>query len=304
MKLNQLNNMKPSKLFDFMKYKYLFFIISLIMIIPGVFSLIKWGLKPSIDFKGGSVLEIQINGSHTQQELEDDINSQIDSPQIIRMGEEDRYSIRTPEITNEKKQELLSFLNEKYSEVEEIRFSSLGPSLGRELLVKTLTGVAIAALAILLFISLRFKEKVFGISAIIAMFHDSLILLGVFSLLGHFYNIEVDALFVTAILTILSFSVHDTVVVYDRIRELRRNHPSISFNKIVNVAIIQTLERSINNSMTIIFVLLSLFLLGGQSIKYFSLALLIGTIVGTYSSTFTAVPLLVWWKEIQKRLAS
>lgn len=302
MKLNKTNLKQSNRLVDFVKYKYLFFAFSLVLIVPGVFSLLKWGLKPSIDFKGGSVLEIQINNSYNQEELEEDINSQLSDPQIIKMGGEDRYSIRTTEITIEKKQEVLNFLDEKYNGVEEIRFSSLGPSLGRELLIKTLTGVAIAALAILLYISLRFKEKVFGVSAIIAMFHDSLILLGVFSLLGHFYDIEVDSLFVTAILTILSFSVHDTVVVYDRIRELRKNHPNISFNKIANVAIIQTLERSINNSMTIIFVLLSLFLLGGQSIKYFSLALLIGTVVGTYSSTFTAVPLLAWWKETQKKL--
>jgi preprotein translocase subunit SecF len=125
------------------------------------------------------------------------------------------------------------------------------------------------------------------------MLHDSLILLGAFSLLGHFFNVEVDVLFVTALLTTLSFSIHDTIVVYDRIRELRRKHPRSNLEEVANAAVLETLSRSINNSMTIIIMLLSLVVLGGTSIRYFVMALLIGAITGTYSSTFTAVPLLL-----------
>ena len=134
------------------------------------------------------------------------------------------------------------------------------------------------------------------------MFHDTFIVLGVFSLLGHFANIEVDTLFVTALLTTLSFSVHDTIVVYDRIRESLKRHPKAAFEDIVNLSVAETLGRSVNNSLTIIFMLVALFLLGGVTTRWFVLALLIGTISGTYSSTFTAAPLLVVWENwLQRR---
>jgi preprotein translocase subunit SecF len=133
------------------------------------------------------------------------------------------------------------------------------------------------------------------------MFHDTLVMLGVFSLLGHFQGLEIDTLFVTAMLTILSFSVHDTVVVYDRIRESQRRYPQMSFEDLVNKAVTETLSRSINNSMTIIFMLIALWLLGGSTIKWFAFALLIGTVSGTYSSTFTAAPLLVVWYSFKNR---
>ncbi|NIT03420.1 protein translocase subunit SecF, partial [Candidatus Saccharibacteria bacterium] len=141
----------------------------------------------------------------------------------------------------------------------------------------------------------------FGACAILAMFHDSFILLGSFSLLGHFFGVEVDTLFVTAVLTILSFSVHDTVVVYDRIRESQRRLPDTPLVDLVNKAVTETLSRSINNSLTIIFMLIALLLLGGVTIRWFVAALLIGTIAGTYSSTFTAAPLLVIWEQLVQR---
>ena len=133
------------------------------------------------------------------------------------------------------------------------------------------------------------------------MFHDSLILLGIFSLLGHFRSVEVDVLFVTAVLTTLSFSIHDTVVLYNRIRELKKKHRHLSLEEIANAAVWKTLGRSINDSFTIIIMLLSLVLLGGESIRYFTLALLIGAITGTYSSSFTAVPILLVWEELANR---
>ncbi|MGB9613597.1 MAG: protein translocase subunit SecF, partial [Candidatus Margulisiibacteriota bacterium] len=158
-----------------------------------------------------------------------------------------------------------------------------------------------AAGFILLYVAWRFKDKKFGICAILAMFHDSLVLLGSFSLLGHFFGVEVDTLFVTAMLTILSFSVHDTVVVYDRIRESQKNLPHLPFEQLVNKAVTETLVRSLNNSLTIIFMLVALFLLGGETIRWFVAALLIGTISGTYSSPFTAAPLLVIWEQLKSK---
>ena len=178
----------------------------------------------------------------------------------------------------------------------------MGPSLGKELLAKTLTGVIIAASLIMIYVWIQFSELKYGVSAILAMFHDSLILLGIFSLLGYFYGIEVDMLFVTALLTTLSFSVHDTIVVYDRIRELRGKYPRYSLVSLVNTAVTETLSRSINNSVTIIIMLAALAALGGDTIRWFAVALLIGAITGTYSSTFTAAPLLLLWEDVADKL--
>jgi len=185
--------------------------------------------------------------------------------------------------------------------VEEVRYETVGPVLGRELLVKTLVAVALSAGGIMLYVAYRFKEMRYGVCAVLAMFHDMLVLIGTFSLLGYFLHVEVDVLFVTAVLTILSFSVHDTIVVYDRIRELRRKERGLTYVEMIDTAVTETLSRSLNNSLTIIFMLLALWLLGGETIRWFVFALLIGTITGTYSSTFTAAPLLVIWDSLHSR---
>jgi len=161
--------------------------------------------------------------------------------------------------------------------------------------------VVLAALLIMTYIIYQFHDRLFGLSAIAAMLHDTLVILGVFSLLGHFLGIEVDTLYVTAVLTILSFSTHDTVVVYDRIRELLAAFPSKPFSEVVNLALNETAVRSLNNSLTIVFMLLALVLLGGGSIRIFAIALLVGTISGAYSSMFTASPILVVWYEFLSR---
>lgn len=219
----------------------------------------------------------------------------------IQESQDKNYILRTKEISKEQKDKILEDLKQEFGDVEIVRFETVGPTIGQELIRKTIFAVVIASGFILFYIGRSFKEKKYGICAILAMFHDTLILLGSFSLLGHFFGVEVDTLYVTAVLTILSFSVHDTVVVYDRIRESVRHFPHAKFEDLVNKAVGETLTRSINNSMTIIFMLLCLYLLGGQTIKWFAFALLIGTISGTYSSTFTAVPLLVVWEELKNR---
>ena len=169
--------------------------------------------------------------------------------------------------------------------------------MGKETIKKTVNALIIASVLLLAYISLAFKQLKYGICAVLAMFHDTIVLLGSFSLLGHFWGVEVDLLFVTAVLTILSFSVHDTIVVYDRIRELSHKNKNVDYVSLINQAVTETMARSLNNSLTIIFMLLAMFLMGGETTKYFSLALLIGTITGTYSSTFTAAPLLVVWDK-------
>lgn len=289
------------KKINWIRLTKLYFFLSALVILPGLFSLIKWGLKPSIDFTGGTLLEIKgdkLDSTSVNQALEE-TNLAVNSQQ--KSGE-NTYLLKFSFLEDEKRDELLKAIEEKTGKVEILRWENLGPALGRELLVKTGTGMILAIITILIYISFQFKEKSFGICAILAMLHDSLILLGSFSLLGHFFGAEVDGLFVTAVLTILSFSVHDTVVVFDRIRELQKISSSkTSTEEIANAAISQTLTRSVNNSLTIIFMLLALVFLGGETTRWFATALLIGTVAGTYSSTFTAVPLLVVWRKVFKR---
>ena len=184
---------------NWMKYRYLYIAFSLLIIIPGLFSLIFYGLKLSIDFTGGSVLTLS-----------------------------DSTVIRQKDITQQQADELVGKLQEKDKDLKLVSFETIGPAMGQETTQKTIFAVLLASLLLLIHISHAFRQLKFGVCAILAMLHDSLVLLGIFSLLGHFFNIEIDLLFVTATLTVLSFSVHDTIVVYDRIRELQRHSSNLS----------------------------------------------------------------------------
>lgn len=239
---------------NLMKYKWLFFGISLLVILPGIISLTFFGLKLSIDFTGGTRVEKNTNG-------------------------------------------------------EVISSETVGPVIGKETTINAVKSVGLAVLAIVCYIAYAFRtipkpysSWKFGVSAVIALLHDVLVVVGVFSLLGHFMNVEIDSLFVTALLTVIGFSVHDTIVVFDRIREnLSRMSPKISFSDVANESILQTLRRSIMTSLTVLFTLLSLIIFGGESIRWFVVALFIGIFSGTYSSIFNAAPLLVVWEEKSKK---
>ncbi len=288
---SQLNILQP------MKYWWLYFVISLLVILPGLYSLIRYGLKPSIDFTGGSTIVWQVETTEEAlRELASTNNIEI--RQIS--GTNNIWTISAAPIA----QDVYQTFKASAGVVQELSYDTVGPSLGAELIRKTLYAVVLSASMILLYVAYRFKNIKFGVSAILAMLHDSLVLLGVFSLLGHFMGVEVDTLFVTALLTILSFSVHDTIVVYDRIRELKKKHGYLEFDDIVNRAVVETMGRSINNSLTIIFMLLSMYLLGGDTTRWFIFALLVGTFSGTYSSTFTAAPILIVWEKIRAYRAS
>jgi len=284
---------------NFLKYKYIYFALSLLVIIPGVYSLARFGLKPAVDFSGGSVWEIKLNKVEI---IQNDLiqffadRQDPDFNQVVKTST-GSFSLKFKPLTQARHLELATALKEKFGEFTEVQFETVGPLLGRELLIKTITAVVLAAILIMLYIIYRFRDRVFGIAAILAMLHDTLVMLGTFSLLGHFLGIEVDILYVTAVLTILSFSTHDTVVVYDRIRELTKMFPEKPFTELINMALNETIVRSLNNSLTVIFMLVALLLLGGASIKNFALALLIGTISGTYSSLFTASPILAIWHD-------
>lgn len=288
---------------NLIKFKKIYFLISLTFLIPGLVSLLLFGLKPAIDFTGGSLLELHFLNQEKNNVNEDDFKNNLEQlyeANVVQSSGENKIIIKGKEINNREKDELLLKLEESYGELEVLRFETVGPLLGAELLKKTLMAVFLVASIITFYVWKQFDELKYGICAVLAMLHDSFILIGAFSLLGHFLNVEVDVLFVTALLTTLSFSIHDTIVIYDRIRELKRKHPRSGLEEVANAAILETLSRSINNSMTIIIMLLSLAVLGGDTIRWFVIALLIGAITGTYSSTFTAVPLLLVAEQKKK----
>jgi len=284
---------------NLMRYRKLFFAISLFFLIPGFVSLMLVGLKPSIDFVGGSQLEVRINDETASVTEISSVLSELFKIDNVKSADDHKYVISGENINNEIKQQGLLKLREKYQEVTELKFETVGAILSKELLSKTLTALFLVATIIAIYVWKQFDELKYGVCAILAMLHDSIILLGTFSILGYFFGVQVDVLFVTALLTTLSFSVHDTIVVYDRIRELKRKRRAVDYTEIVNMSVTETLSRSINNSITIILMLFSLALLGGDSIKWFAVALLVGAVTGTYSSTFTAAPLLLLWDEIK-----
>lgn len=286
---------------DFMRFRWLYFLISALVILPGVYSLARWGLKPSVDFTGGTLLELKFEEKVTKDGVVQFFKDQNIGVYLVQPTEDGAFLIRTAPLTETASEDVLKAMYEKLGKAEVVREETVGPTLGQELLIKTVAAVILAASFIVIYVGYRFKSLKFGLCAILAMFHDTLILIGTFSWLGHFFRVEIDTLFVTAVLTILSFSVHDTVVVYDRIRETRKKAPGLSFVEVVNRAVTETLVRSVNNSLTIIFMLLALVLMGGETIRWFVVALLVGTAAGTYSSTFTAAPLLVVWENIQSR---
>ncbi|HSD98988.1 MAG TPA: protein translocase subunit SecF [Patescibacteria group bacterium] len=278
-----------------------YFAISLLVIVPGIISLILFGLKPSIDFSGGSRLTFS-NVSDTSAVKNVFTANKIEI--VSLQNTTTSLTVRTKPLDAKQNATLLLGIQKTESGVKEDEFATIGPTIGKETTTNALLGVAIASLLIVLYIAWSFRSVrkpansfQFGVTAIVALLHDALVLLGIFSILGHFFGVEIDSLFVTAILTVIGFSVHDTIVVFDRVRENLGKMPFAPFDEVVNASIMQTLGRSLNTSLTVILVLFALLLFGGESTKWFIVALLVGIISGTYSSVFNAAPLLVLWNE-------
>lgn len=286
---------------NWMKYRLVYLLISALVIGVGVFGLVKWGLSFGVDFKGGAILEYALSRDISTEEATKAIETSGVSVTSVQKTQSS-YLIKTPPVSGDEKEKVVAALEGlSGAKPVELRFENVGPSIGPDLIKKTFYATGIAAILILFWIAIQFKSFKFGISAVLAMFHDSLVLIGSFALLGHFFGAEIDFLFVTAALTILSFSVHDTIVVYDRIRESQKRYGG-SLTELANKAATETMVRSLNNSFTIIFMLVALILLGGSTIKWFGVALLIGTVSGTYSSPFVAVPILVSWDELERKI--
>lgn len=285
---------------NWIKFTPLYFAISAVVIGAGIFGILRWGLLIGVDFKGGSFFEYKLPKETSTEDITSQIKKQGIEVSSVQKTNDNTYFIKVNNMDNDKRKKLNESFLKDDTKAEELRFENVGPSIGPELVKKTIYATLISAVGILLWVAFQFKSVKFGICAILAMFHDSLVVIGTYSLLGHFWRAEVDFLFVTALLTVLSFSVHDTIVVYDRIREIRKKYGG-SIEDIANRAVTETMRRSIFNSLVIVFVLTSLVVFGGSSIRWFATVLLIGTISGTYSSPFTAIPLLVIWERLTRR---
>ncbi len=288
-----------------------YFAFSLLIIIPGVISLILWGLNLSIDFTGGSEMTFTYPQKVNQQ-LVSNVRKSFEQEkiQIISLEQTtNQVAVRTKAMTNAQDTKVLQNLQKNTGKVKQDQFKTIGPVIGGEITINALYAIVVASLLIVLYIAWAFRgvrkpmsSWRFGICAIIALLHDALVVVGIFSLLGHFLGVEIDSLFVTALLTVIGFSVHDTIVVFDRIRENLRRNITSSFPQVVNDSILQTFVRSLNTSLTAMLVLFTLLVFGGASIRWFVVAMLIGIASGTYSSIFNASQLLVVWQEwVDKR---
>jgi len=285
---------------NIMKFRPLFFIFSSLLLISSLLSIIFWGFKPSIDFVGGAVWELNLPSSPEDSKIAE-IFTKNNIDKLVIIKNNTKYHLEFKDINPDQKIILNDEIEKIDPDFSELKFETLGATLGEELLRKTVMAVILSSLFLLLFIGRRFKDFSFGASAILAMFHDTFILIGSFSILGHLFGAELDSLFVTALLTTLSSSVHDTVVTFNRIRELKLKNLTLDWVSLANQAVTETLSRSINNSMTIVFMLLSLVVLGGSTTKWFATALLIGVVCGTYSSTGVAIPLVLFFKKNRKK---
>jgi len=285
---------------DWMKYRWLYLLISGTVILTGLFSLFRWGLQIGIEFKGGTLIEYQL-GKNVDQSVFENI-TKTNNVQFISVSKTSTgsYILNLGQVDSDQRQKILSSLKTAAGSATELQFETIGPTVGSDLVKKTLYALLIAASGILFWVAIQFKSFKFGISAVLAMIHDSLVTIGMYSIFGHFFGAQVDLLFVTALLTILSFSVHDTIIVYDRIRESKRSFGD-SLYDLANKATTETMVRSLNNTFVVVFMMVALLLLGGDTVRWFVATLLVGTISGAYSSPFVAVSILVTWDEIQKK---
>lgn len=292
------------------KYRNIFFIISALMVVVSLVSIAKFGLNLGIEFKGGSILSVDyVDDRPALEEIKNGLEQSAFKGAITQPTGDKGLTVRLKTITDEEKKQLLTVLSKDgASQLLEKKFSAIGPSMGEELAQKGMIAIALVVLLIIVFVTIVFygvsrpvASWKYGLVVILALLHDIIIPTGVFAFLGHYYNVEVDALFLTALLTILGLSVNDTIVVFDRIRENLKNKIAPHFEDTVGISLSQTFQRSINTSLTVILALLALLFFGGESTHYFALTLTIGMLVGTYSSIFIASPLLVVWEKWSRK---
>lgn len=285
--------------FNFTKYRRVYYVFSGVLMLVSLASIFVFGLKLGIDFTGGSILELEFqNQRPDSQNVQERLNRFNLGEVIVQPVGEKGILIRMQEISEETHQEILA----EFQDVREQRFNLIGPTIGKELAQKTRIAIILALLAISFYIAFAFRQVSkpvsswqYGLATLIALFHDILLPLGVLAILGKLYNAELTIPIIAALLTILGFSVHDTIVIFDRVRENLQKRKFPGFQEVVNWSLNQTLGRSINTVLTVLLVLFAIFFWGGETLRYFSLTLIIGIVSGAYSSIFIASPLLVSW---------
>ena len=313
--------MEGRHIINVVKYRWVWMGLTTILLLPGIIAMIYAAiinpnhspLKLGIDYTGGTILQYSVDQKVDNNKLADLrtnlINAGVDSPalQIINVSDDkksktqDIISIRTKFIEGMDKENVVSnvtsVMQKEYKNSELLTTNSIGPTLGKELFTNSLIALGLACLGIVVYLSFRFQFD-FAVCAILALMHDVVFVVGVFALLGLFCGVQVDGLFLTAILTVIGFSVHDTIVVFDRIREnLRYYAKKMSFGEIVNASVTQTMARSINTSLTTLITLMALYFFGGVTTRDFVLAMILGIAIGTYSSIFFASMLIDFWRD-------
>ncbi len=300
---------------NIIKYRYIYFAISLLVIVPGLLGLIIWKFPLGIDFTGGSLLEVQFASGKvpaisdiSQVYTEFSTSTMPLADPVVQPLGTDSLSIRSREMNDATKAKIVAALKDRFGDGKDVlilNFTQVSAAVGQEVARAAGIAVIMAAVAILIYIWIAFRKVShpfrFGTAAIIAMFHDVFVVVGVEALIGHFLGWQVDSLFLTALLTVIGFSVHDTIVVFDRIRENSNIYRRVGFETVVNHSVVQTLDRSINTQLTVMITLLALALFGGASIRHFVIILLVGVFSGTYSSIFNASPILVVWENKEWR---
>ena len=297
-------------MYNIIAKKNLWFSLSGILSIISLVALLIWGLKLSIDFTGGSLLEVAYQPSRPSVEKITEILQPLNLESLrVQPSGDNEFFVRFESVDEPRHQEILGVLknvqfDNQTLQGQELKFESIGPTIGNELKSKAVQAIVLVLILIIAYIAYAFRHVSkpvaswkYGVAAVIALFHDIFVVIGIYAILGHFLNVEVDNSFVTALLTILGFSVHDTIVTFDRTRENLFKIKGQSFEEIVNLSVNETIVRSLNTSLTTLFALLAVYIFGGESIRYFVLALILGVIIGTYSSIFIASPLVVLWNS-------
>ncbi|MBU1092148.1 protein translocase subunit SecF [Patescibacteria group bacterium] len=277
-----------------------------LLIIVGLVAMFTYGYRTGIDFAGGTILELEVaepKNSITTEASSIIISAYKETVNLDIAAQSEggnRYFIRSAQINNDQKNNIITALRNSFEKVDELRFETVDPTIGADVVRKAILALILAVFGILVYVAYAFRRVPgqvsswrFGGAAIIALVHDVLILLGIYAIVSRFWGAEIDSMFITALLTLLGFSVHDTIVTFDRVRENLRRRAGEDLKTILNDSIVQTIVRSINTSFTLFLVLVAMFFFGGLTIKFFTLAMIIGVVIGTYSSIFIASPLLL-----------
>jgi preprotein translocase subunit SecF len=298
------------------KYRKIFLAVAMLLVATSIVGLAVFGLRTGIDFEGGTLWQIHFSAEGesasggenplTQEMLRSFVQSNLAPEAIVTQSDEGtEFNLRLKELSEAEHQEYASALEGEFGAFEELSFQSIGASVGAELLKRAIWAVLINLLAIVLYVAYAFRKVSVPVSSwkysaitLVTLFHDAIIPVGLFAFLGYFMGVEIDTNFIVATLVVMGFSVHDTIVVFDRIREnLRAKSSRESFDQLVNRSVNETMARSINTSLTLIVVLVALLVLGASTLNYFILVILLGTLLGTYSSIFVASPLLTLWNK-------